>query len=350
MSATLFQRIPSAGSLKPPALRSASTCSDPSDMQRKRHIDDAAWYMETALSICVALALLSAVWRDGRIGGLGSSNGRIVSFLASLNSAVGFRRQKRAVAADATSTRRKSVVKRRLGLLHLGAPTTSVGHKLSLFLVVFANKFGTQSLGSVMVGATPVILRGPRHLASWFVAFAVVQLAPGDVAYDSVERHVFLKLVVKGGAALYKLRKFNFVVGACDDCGYGFMLLAMLVVIDGNNFCSRLSTWTMFRGRGGTRASDVAFGLYSFAKRSLPVALAASLARCCGAQGTLFEVQPELTVFMRILVLIVFLLRNDCFGLAWRTGKSALRCFANGSEPPRKRADSESFITTIKLD
>ena len=46
---------------------------------------------------------LSVTLRDARIGGLGTSNGRIVSFLASLNSVAGFRRQKRAVGADGDS-------------------------------------------------------------------------------------------------------------------------------------------------------------------------------------------------------------------------------------------------------
>ena len=70
--------------------------------------------------------------------------------------------------------------------------------------IAFSNKFATQSIGSLLVGATPVILKGWRHVSSWFLAFALVQIAPRDVVYDALTRHVFLAFVVKVGAALYK--------------------------------------------------------------------------------------------------------------------------------------------------
>ena len=68
-------------------------------------------------------------------------------------------------------------------------------------------------------------------MSSWFLAFALVQIAPRDVVYDALTRHVFLAFVVKVGAALYKLRKFNFVVGACPHCSLQFLLGVMLVEI-----------------------------------------------------------------------------------------------------------------------
>lgn len=194
--------------------------------------------VEVALAALVAVAIASAIYRDLVVGGLGRSNGRIVSFLASLNSAAGFRRQKRATNAHAT--RRKSVALRRLESLHITSDQRAAARvdtgssrrrlrpferprslervplgenrterrlaplkKLELFLIVFFNKFGTQGLGSLLVGATPVILKGPRHVASWFLAFAAVQLSPGDAVHGALQRHVVLTLVVKTGAALY---------------------------------------------------------------------------------------------------------------------------------------------------
>ena len=213
----------------------------------------------------VAVALGSAVLRDARIGGLGTSNGRIVSFLASLNSVAGFRRQKRAVGADGDDLTRTEK-RKRLGRLHAGQ--TSRLKAVGLFALQFGNKYGAQTVGSLLVGATPVLLKGPRHLVSWLLAFCLVQLAPADVVYDAVTRHAALTLVVKVGAALYKLRKFNFVVGACEGCTVPLMILAQIVVIDGNNLCSRLSTWCWLR-RFRFDAADARRGLRAVLQLSL---------------------------------------------------------------------------------
>ena len=50
-----------------------------------RELAERDWRLEVVLATCVAIALGLAIFRDMYIGGLGSSNGRIVSFLASLN-------------------------------------------------------------------------------------------------------------------------------------------------------------------------------------------------------------------------------------------------------------------------
>ena len=50
-----------------------------------RELAERDWRLEVVLATCVALALGLAIFRDMYIGGLRSSNGRIVSFLASLN-------------------------------------------------------------------------------------------------------------------------------------------------------------------------------------------------------------------------------------------------------------------------
>ena len=153
-----------------------------------RELAERDWRLEVVLATCVAIALGLAIFRDMYIGGLRSSNGRIVSFLASLNGCAGFRRQKKAVRAHKARTTEKF---RRLESLHLAAPSPP-RHKVQLMCIAFSNKFATQSIGSLLVGATPVILRGWRHVSSWFLAFALVQIAPRDVVYDALTRHVFL--------------------------------------------------------------------------------------------------------------------------------------------------------------
>ena len=54
-----------------------------------RELAERDWRLEVVLATCVAIALGLAIFRDAYIGGLRSSNGRIVSFLASLNGCAG---------------------------------------------------------------------------------------------------------------------------------------------------------------------------------------------------------------------------------------------------------------------
>ena len=109
-----------------------------------RELAERDWRIEVVLATCVAIALGPAIFRDMYIGGLRSSNGRIVSFLASLNGCAGFRRQKKAVRAHKARTTEKF---RRLESLHLAAPSPP-RHKVQLLLIAFSNKFATQSIGS----------------------------------------------------------------------------------------------------------------------------------------------------------------------------------------------------------
>jgi hypothetical protein len=285
-----------------------------------RELAERDWRLEVVLATCVAIALGLAIFRDMYIGGLRSSNGRIVSFLASLNGCAGFRRQKKAVRAHKARTTEKF---RRLESLHLAAPSPP-RHKVQLMCIAFSNKFATQSIGSLLVGATPVILKGWRHVSSWFLAFALVQIAPRDVVYDALTRHVFLAFVVKVGAALYKLRKFNFVVSACPHCSLQFLLMVMLVTIDGNNACSRCMTWLWMRGTANTKRKHIFRGIGAFAARSGPVLLAAAFIR------TTRKCKDK---YGKLLVLVVFLHRNGCAGLLLRTARTA-----------RKGMDSPSYI------
>ena len=111
-----------------------------------RELAERDWRLEVVLATCVAIALGLAIFRDMYIGGLRSSNGRIVSFLASLNGCAGFRRQKKAVRAHKARTTEKF---RRLESLHLAAPSPP-RHKVQLMLIAFSNKFATQSIGSLL--------------------------------------------------------------------------------------------------------------------------------------------------------------------------------------------------------
>ena len=207
--------------------------------------------------------------------------------------------------------------------LHMSTTVSDVGlsHRVQLFVLVFMAKFGSQSLGSLMIGATPVILKGPRHLVSWVLAFALVQLCPKDAVYTIMQRNPALLCAVRCACALYKLRKFNFVAEYYTGNTFWWMFAAQIIVIDGNNLCSRLSTWYWLRGLENTSRADIRRGLGELTKRLLPIFIASGLAHCCGGVGTyIFATtpisHPLVSVAMRVFVFLLFVNRYDVVKLA----------------------------------
>ena len=47
----------------------------------------------------------------------------------------------------------------------------------------FLVKFAGQTVVSLLLGTTPVVLSGPRHVAFFFLGLAVVWGSPGDAAF-----------------------------------------------------------------------------------------------------------------------------------------------------------------------
>lgn len=64
---------------------------------------------------------------------------------------------------------------------------------------------------SLALGETPVVLKGPRHVASFALALLFVQLSPRDLVFESL-RSQSMQVALAVGVSLYKLRKANFVV------------------------------------------------------------------------------------------------------------------------------------------
>ncbi|KAH8043373.1 hypothetical protein JL722_15251 [Aureococcus anophagefferens] len=155
------------------------------NVRTKKKNADVWSFAEGVLASAVAVALGSAVLRDARIGGLGTSNGRIVSFLASLNS-----------------------------------------------------------------------------------------LAPADVVYDAVTRHAALTLAAKVGRAPTSSGSST-SSSAREGCTVPLMILAQIVVIDGNNLA---------------------------VLQRVPITCAAMLVRCCGMEGFLVVTDPRITYSMRAAV------------------------------------------------
>ena len=98
-------------------------------------------------NIWVPFFILFFLFNDFMCGGLGSSNGRFISFADSLNSVFSFRS-----AALPESPRR-------LGLLNMQRNV----QRLQVLLMTSVLKFGPGTLVSLALSQTPVILKGPRE-------------------------------------------------------------------------------------------------------------------------------------------------------------------------------------------
>lgn len=297
--------------------------------ERKQHSLEMMW--NAAVIVLTTLAFSFFVIADACQGGLGTSNGRMVSFLNSLNSVASYRRQRRVLIRSNGASSSPVSERRRSELLYVRSPRNCLAHRLKLFLLNFLAKFGSQSLGSLMIGATPVILKGPRHMASWLVAFACIQLCPRDSVFIKLQTHASLLLVVRVGCALYKLRKFNFVAdfALARQQSFGWMVAAQIVVNDGNNLCSTLSTWTWLRGYSTTNLNDLKAGLASVLEKSAPMALASMLVR-------LVCVIHAPKISMKIFIFAMFLWRYDVPNLAIRACRQFARAdfAADGHYPP----------------
>mmetsp|Transcript_2093 Transcript_2093/g.6378 ORF Transcript_2093/g.6378 Transcript_2093/m.6378 type:complete len:359 (+) Transcript_2093:265-1341(+) len=292
------------------------------------------WMWQAAVVASTTLAFGSFVLADLCQGGLGTSNGRMVSFLNSLNSVASYRRQRRVLVSGSNVSTSPVSERRRSEVLYVRSPRNCLAHRVKLFSLNFLAKFGSQSLGSVLIGAKPVLLKGPRHTASWLLAFACIQLCPRDSVYTKLQSHPSLLLVVRVGCALYKLRKFNFLAHFALDnrLSLSWILAAQVVVIDGNNLCSRIWTWTWLRGYSQTAASDLLAALAAFVARCGPVALASFLVRA----ARLRDLHPALAVLLKLHVFALFLWRYDVPTLLKKTCAAyARRATPGPKHPPR---------------
>lgn len=155
----------------------------------------------------VLAASFILVLRDLVVGGLGSSNSKAVSFIESIASCTDYRRQKpqsprtpvRVMARQVSASARAHV---------FNAPADA-HTAFSAFVVLFAClwvKFGSATIGSLLLGETPVLLKGPRHILTFGAALAVVQLSPADCVYHAIQRRPPAQLLLRLCAAIYKVR------------------------------------------------------------------------------------------------------------------------------------------------
>eukprot|EP00614_Pseudopedinella_elastica_P006943 CAMPEP_0172598930 /NCGR_PEP_ID=MMETSP1068-20121228/19020_1 /TAXON_ID=35684 /ORGANISM="Pseudopedinella elastica, Strain CCMP716" /LENGTH=448 /DNA_ID=CAMNT_0013399009 /DNA_START=391 /DNA_END=1737 /DNA_ORIENTATION=+ len=156
------------------------------------------------------LAIALDFWHRG----LSSSNGRFISFLASLNNCYSFRAQ-RALTPLRKGRRRDSfeewkrkhayTISAYLGSSLWGAAARTAG--LSFLL-----KYGASTVVSLLLWTTPVFLKGPRHVSYFLLALGLVQFSPKDAVFRTMKGSPWVQLMVACAIALYKLRKLVFLV------------------------------------------------------------------------------------------------------------------------------------------
>tara|TARA_B110001452_G_scaffold6879_1_gene6212 strand:- start:2015 stop:3262 length:1248 start_codon:yes stop_codon:yes gene_type:complete len=242
-----------------------------------------------ALSLVVAVVVMQVlVMYDLCTRGLGSSNGRFVSILDSMNTAYGYREQ-RPYCPDDGGERRP--LKRRASLYHAASQMkkgTATGWWRALLILLNNSivKFGPATLASLLLGEMPVVLKGPKHSISFVLAVLAIQFSPGDVAYRCF-RTKPVQAVLAQGVSLYKMRKARFVAQAVVRLllagqlrtGWGALFYAtvlMYLVVDGSGQTRKLTNMVTIGADGSSykpsRPSGVAERLWAFgrhAERSL---------------------------------------------------------------------------------
>ncbi|GBG27062.1 Hypothetical Protein FCC1311_032852 [Hondaea fermentalgiana] len=182
-----------------------------------------SWVLRHTEEVQAAFFVLFALLfvHDAKFNALGSANGRFISIVDTVNSVSCFR---------------KGLPKRRrAGMVRF----------MWVLFVSFVVKFAAGSVISVLLGATPVILKGPRHMGSFFIGFLLVWHSPGDVVYRYITKSDAVKLMVCMCCGLYKLRKALFAVECSKEEGdsFAFAFTLVLLALDGNSVLRKGFLW-----------------------------------------------------------------------------------------------------------
>jgi len=162
------------------------------------------------------------VVHDAVVNGIGSANGRFVSLVDTVDGICGYR----------TMLPKQS---KRMTLLRF----------IWIASTALLMKFASGTLVSVLLGEVPVILKGWRHIAFFFLGFCISWLFPGDVVYTNMRRSDAVKFMVALTCGLYKLRKSLFAVETCIHIGFELVYTSFIVllVLDGSTLVTTSVLW-----------------------------------------------------------------------------------------------------------
>eukprot|EP01051_Picozoa_sp_SAG22_P000531 SAG22_NODE_15_length_32914_cov_20.713546_5_plen_312_part_00 len=192
-----------------------------------------SWVAVAAVGIGVLLVLLD-LWHYG----LGTANGRFVSFLDSLNSCYEYRSQNPLAAADPADDD-PPPLRRTESQYNLQSSHNSLAGRLRILCVNFVLKFASSTTTSALLWKIPVVLKGPRHLMSFLLSLVLVQGSPADRVFIALRDMPSVQLLLGSGCALYKLRKLLWALQKGADYGWGLTLVLAFTVVEGNSFARR---------------------------------------------------------------------------------------------------------------
>lgn len=138
------------------------------------------WAMAQA-AFCVAGCVL--ILMDVHVGGVlsGTSNGKFVSFMDSVNSLADYRKQlpfdppPPGDAVQCCTTEQPAGSRKSRYSLTDGH---SIGMRLYILLAAFGSKYGSSTVASLLLNQTPVIMKGLRHVLSFLVRSSHAEPAP----------------------------------------------------------------------------------------------------------------------------------------------------------------------------
>ena len=200
-----------------------------------------AWVAH-ALLLAGAASVWLATMVDLLDGGLGSSNGKLVSIFDSVDGCRGFRKQRPVQLARMDS---RPPTSRRGSLYHVAAQlrkgrAANLLSAGSIVVLNLLNKFGPATVVSLLTRSTPVIFQGWRHSLTFLASLAAIQLSWRDLAFRAATSPYF-DAALALSSALYKLRKVVFIHGQ----GGALWLASLLtwLVVDGGSDLRRLTNY-----------------------------------------------------------------------------------------------------------
>ncbi len=211
-----------------------SPSSDASESELPYHsIRWPRWLPWPSNLVAVLAALFSLLLMyDASYNALGAANGRFISLVDTVHSVGSYR-------AGLPRWRRS------------GGGVLTPRRFVRVLADSFAVKFAAQTLVSLALGATPVVLKGVRHFSSFFLGVLLVWFFPGDVVYSTTRRSPVVKLLVSMAIGLYKLRKALFAVEASAaafaqqpaEFRAAAAFALVLINLDGNSVLKRALLW-----------------------------------------------------------------------------------------------------------
>ena len=176
-------------------------------------------WIELAFSLSVLVLLACLLADDLWVFGLNSQNGRFVSFCHSIDSCLSYR--DRTPLSPLARAGRKNLRGRRArsgSVFELASSENTLSRRLFLLLNCTLIKFGSGVVISLLLDATPVLLKGWRHYATFLLALLFVQLSPSDLLFRTLrERTAPHRATLSFICAVYKFRKLMFIVSRVRD-------------------------------------------------------------------------------------------------------------------------------------